>query len=70
MAGCCAWPYMYAVILALLNIAIVGFVQPKARYYYEQLRFELRTGALGAVDQGWRIHLARLAADDADREEP
>ena len=41
-------PYMYAVVLALLNIAIVGFVQPKARYYYEQLRFELRTGALGA----------------------
>lgn len=41
-------PFMYAFILAALNIAIVGFVQPKARYYYEQLRFELRTGALGA----------------------
>ena len=41
-------PFMYALILAALNIAIVGFVQPKARYYYEQLRFELRTGALGA----------------------
>jgi lipopolysaccharide export system permease protein len=41
-------PFMYALILAALNIAIVGFVQPKARYFYEQLRFELRTGALGA----------------------
>ena len=41
-------PYMYAVVLALFNIAIVGFIQPQARYYYEQLRFELRTGALGA----------------------
>ena len=41
-------PFMYALVLAALNIAIVGFVQPKARYYYEQLRFELRTGALGA----------------------
>lgn len=41
-------PYMYATALALLNLAIVGYVQPKARYAYEQLRFELRTGALGA----------------------
>ncbi len=41
-------PYMYAIALALLNLAIVGFVQPWARYNYEQLRFELRSGALGA----------------------
>ena len=41
-------PYYFAFALALLNLAIVGFVQPTARYYYEQLRFELRTGALGA----------------------
>ena len=41
-------PYMYAITLALVNIAIVGFVQPDARYAYEKLRFELRTGALGA----------------------
>ncbi|MCW3848285.1 LPS export ABC transporter permease LptF [Sphingomonas sp. LB-2] len=41
-------PFMYAVALALLNLAIVGFLQPWARYNYEQLRFELRTGALGA----------------------
>ncbi len=42
-------PYMYAVGLAALNLAIVGFVQPKARYAYEELRFELRSGALGAT---------------------
>ena len=41
-------PYMFAVGLALINLAIVGYVQPWARYGYEQLQFELRTGALGA----------------------
>ncbi|MBB4640554.1 LPS export ABC transporter permease LptF [Rhizorhapis suberifaciens] len=41
-------PYMYAIALALVNLAIVGFVQPYARYAYEGLRFELRSGALGA----------------------
>ena len=41
-------PYMYAIGLALVNLAIVGFIQPRARYAYEGLRFELRTGALGA----------------------
>ena len=41
-------PYFYAVGLALLNLAIVGFIQPYSRYAYEGLRFELRSGALGA----------------------
>jgi lipopolysaccharide export system permease protein len=41
-------PYAFAGALALLNLAIVGFVQPYARYAYEGLRFELRSGALGA----------------------
>ena len=41
-------PYMYAIVLAAANLAIVGYVQPRARYNYEGLRFELRTGALGA----------------------
>jgi lipopolysaccharide export system permease protein len=41
-------PYYYAVALALLNLAIVGFIQPYSRYAYEGLRFELRSGALGA----------------------
>jgi lipopolysaccharide export system permease protein len=41
-------PFLYAIALMGLNLAIVGFVQPKARYAYEELRFELRSGALGA----------------------
>ena len=41
-------PYMYTIVLAAANLAIVGFVQPYARYAYEGLRFELRSGALGA----------------------
>jgi lipopolysaccharide export system permease protein len=41
-------PYMFAVGLLLVNIAIVGWVDPYARYRYEGLRFELKSGALGA----------------------
>ncbi|WP_442681153.1 LPS export ABC transporter permease LptF [Sphingomonas sp. ASY06-1R] len=41
-------PYAYAVVFAFINLAIVGFLQPYSRYAYEGLRYELRTGALGA----------------------
>ena len=41
-------PYMFAIGLLLVNIAIVGWVDPYARYRYEGLRFELKSGALGA----------------------
>ena len=41
-------PYLFAVALMLVNLALVGFIQPLSRYYYEELRFELRSGALGA----------------------
>ncbi|NJM49505.1 MAG: LPS export ABC transporter permease LptF [Sphingomonadales bacterium] len=41
-------PYMFAIALALVNFGIVGFLQPVSRYLYEELRFELRSGALGA----------------------
>ena len=41
-------PFLYAMFFAILNLMIVGFVQPSARYAYERLRFELRSGALGA----------------------
>jgi lipopolysaccharide export system permease protein len=41
-------PFLYAIFFAVLNLMIVGFVQPSARYAYERLRFELRSGALGA----------------------
>jgi len=41
-------PYMFAIGLAALNLLIVSYLQPLSRYYYEQLQFELRSGALGA----------------------
>jgi lipopolysaccharide export system permease protein len=42
-------PYAITLVLLLLNLAIVSYIQPLSRYYYEQLSFELRSGALGAA---------------------
>ncbi len=42
-------PYIYAIALTLLNFAIVGWIEPYARYRYEGLRFDLQSGALGAA---------------------
>jgi lipopolysaccharide export system permease protein len=41
-------PYLITLLLVGVNFAIVGYLQPLARYSYEQLDFELRSGALGA----------------------
>ncbi len=41
-------PYALAITLAVLNFAIVGYLQPLSRYYYEQLNYQLVNGALGA----------------------
>ena len=41
-------PYGYAFVLLLLNLFIVGWLQPWTHYGYERLRFDLRSGALGA----------------------
>lgn len=41
-------PYAYAFALMALNLLIVGYLQPIAHYRYEGLRFDLRSGALGA----------------------
>jgi lipopolysaccharide export system permease protein len=41
-------PYLYAIALLFLNLGVVGFLQPVSRYGYEHLRFDLRSGALGA----------------------
>lgn len=41
-------PYALALVLAAVNFGIVGYLQPLARYWYEQLDFDLRSGALGA----------------------
>jgi lipopolysaccharide export system permease protein len=42
-------PYFYAVALLIVNLLIVGWVEPYSRYRYEGLRFDLRSGALGAA---------------------
>ena len=42
-------PYCIALVLVAINFVNVGYLQPLARYYYEQLQFELRSGALGAA---------------------
>jgi len=41
-------PFLFAIVLAVFNLLIVSYVQPLSRYYYEELQFELRSGALGA----------------------
>jgi lipopolysaccharide export system permease protein len=41
-------PYILTAILMAVNVALVFYVQPISRYYYEQLQYELRSGALGA----------------------
>lgn len=41
-------PYAITLVLAAANLLIVGYLQPLSRYWYEQLDFELRSGALGA----------------------
>ncbi|GAA0283838.1 hypothetical protein GCM10009127_26580 [Alteraurantiacibacter aestuarii] len=41
-------PYLMTFALMALNFAIVGYLQPLARYAYEEMEFELRSGALGA----------------------
>jgi lipopolysaccharide export system permease protein len=41
-------PFLFAVVFAVVNFGIVGWLQPVTRYAYENLRFELRSGALGA----------------------
>ena len=63
-------PYMYAIALALLNFGIVGFVQPLSRHAYEALRFELRSGALGAsIKVGEFVTLKDRMALRIDRSE-
>ncbi|MCM0000649.1 MAG: LptF/LptG family permease [Erythrobacter sp.] len=41
-------PYLITLVLVAVNIALVFYIQPLSRYYYEQLEYELRSGALGA----------------------
>src|SRR3982751_4483846 len=38
-------PFVYAVPLALMNLFIVGYLQPYSEYGYQSLRFSLHSGA-------------------------
>ena len=42
-------PYAYAIPLAIINLLIVGYLEPYTHYRYEGLRFDLKSGALGAA---------------------
>jgi len=42
-------PFAYAIPLAILNLFIVGYLEPYTHYRYEGLRFDLKSGALGAA---------------------
>lgn len=41
-------PYLITLVLVAVNVALVFYIQPISRYYYEQMEYELRSGALGA----------------------
>jgi len=41
-------PYLITIVLMGVNIALVFYIQPVSRYYYQQMEYELRSGALGA----------------------
>jgi lipopolysaccharide export system permease protein len=63
-------PYAYALALLVLNFFIVGFVQPKAQYAYQSLRFELSSGALGAsIKVGEFTNLGRRMTLRVERSE-
>ena len=38
-----------ALVLLVVNILVVGFIQPYSKYAYEELIFDVRSGALGAA---------------------
>ncbi|MDA9918617.1 LptF/LptG family permease, partial [Erythrobacter sp.] len=41
-------PYAITLVLVAVNVALVFYVQPLSNYYYQQMEYELRSGALGA----------------------
>ena len=60
-------PYVFAVGLLLVNIAIVGWVDPYARYRYEGLAVRAEVRRARRVDQGRRVQRVRQADDAAHR---
>jgi lipopolysaccharide export system permease protein len=63
-------PYFYAVPLLALNLFIVGYLEPWSHYRYEGLRFDLKSGALGAaIKVGEFNNLGRRLTLRIDRSE-
>ena len=63
-------PYFYAVPLLVLNLGIVGYLEPYTHYRYEGLRFDLKSGALGAaIKVGEFNHLGKRLTLRIDRSE-
>ena len=62
-------PFLYAIALVAVNLAIVGYLQPLSRFAYEELRFELRSGALGASIKVGEFTKLGERHDAADRAE-
>ena len=63
-------PYLYALPLMALNLFIVGYLEPWSHYRYEGLRFDLKSGALGAaIKVGEFNRLGRRLTVRIDRSE-
>ena len=60
-------PFAYAIPLAIINLAIVGYIQPYAEYRFKNLNFELKSGRARRLDQGRRVQPPRQAPDSAHR---
>ncbi len=41
-------PFAITIVLMAVNATLVFYIQPVSKYYYEELQFDLRSGALGA----------------------
>ena len=63
-------PFFFAVPLLALNLFIVGYLEPWSHYRYEGLRFDLKSGALGAaIKVGEFNNLGRRLTLRIDRSE-
>ena len=68
-------PYAITLVLIAVNAALVFYIQPVSKYYYEELQFDLRSGALGAsikvgefTTLADRMALRIEASEDSGRE--
>jgi lipopolysaccharide export system permease protein len=63
-------PYMYAVPLMIINLLIVGYLEPYTHYRYKGLQFDLKSGALGAaITVGEFNHLGKRITLRIERSE-